>query len=365
MWNPIFSGIPLKNMTQKNDVPVLLFSFLVTAGLVGGGFWWLTQKSGLNVGTLLSQGSNSTSSNSSNNSNSSSAQDFSQVQNVPSGLFTYGGSTSWAPIRRDVDAAIQSARPEFRLRYVSPTSEAPGSATGIRMLMRDQLAFAQSSRPITDQEYQQADQRGMKLKQVPVAIDALAIAVNPSLNISGITVEQLGDIYTGKLTNWSQVGGPNLLIQPITRPVSAGGTIELFVEQIMKGRGFGAMVQTVSTTTEGVRKLAQTPGGIYFASAPEIVDQCTVKPIAIGRTLTELVPPYQGSLVPPSQCPAQRNQLNEAAIKTGQYPITRNLFVVIKQNNQKEQQAGEAYTDFVLSNQGQTLLEKAGFVPIR
>ncbi|PZV10093.1 MAG: phosphate ABC transporter substrate-binding protein [Leptolyngbya sp.] len=352
-------------MTQKNDVPALLFSFLITAGLVGGGFWWLTQKSGLNVGTLLSQGSNSTSSNSSNSSNSSSAQDFSHVQNVPSGLFTYGGSTSWAPIRRDVDAAIQAARPEFRLRYVSPTSEAPGSATGIRMLMRDELAFAQSSRPVTDQEYQQADQRGIKLKQVPVAIDALAVAVHPGLNISGLTVEQLGDIYTGKLTNWSQVGGPNLPIQAITRPVSAGGTIELFVEQIMKGLGFGATVQTVSTTTEAVRKLAQTPGGIYFASAPEIVDQCTVKPIAIGRTSNELVPSYQGSLVPPSQCPAQRNQLNEAAIKGGQYPITRNLFVVIKQNNQKEQQAGEAYTNFVLSNQGQTLLEKAGFVPIR
>ncbi|MBM0741097.1 PstS family phosphate ABC transporter substrate-binding protein [Phormidium sp. CLA17] len=353
-------------MTQKNDVPVLVFSFLVTAGLVGGGFWWLTQKSGLNVGTLFSQGSSSTSpTNSSNNSNSSSVQDFAQVQNVPSGLFTYGGSTSWAPIRRDVDAAIQAARPEFRLRYVNPTGEAPGSATGIRMLMRDELAFAQSSRPVTEQEYQQAQQRGIKLKQIPVAIDALAVAVNPSLNVSGLTVQQLGDIYTGKLTNWSQVGGPNVPIQPITRPVSAGGTIELFAEQIMKGRGFGSKVQTVSTTTGAVRKLAQTFGGIYFASAPEIVDQCTVKPIAIGRTSNELVSPYQGSLIPPSQCPAKRNQLNEAAIRGGQYPITRNLFVVIKQNNQKEQQAGEAYTDFVLSNQGQTLLEKAGFVSIR
>ncbi|MEX0267545.1 PstS family phosphate ABC transporter substrate-binding protein [Leptolyngbyaceae cyanobacterium UHCC 1019] len=353
-------------MTQKNDVPALLFSFLITAGLVGGGFWWLTQKSGLNGGTLFSQGSNSTSStNSSNNSNSPSIEGFSQVQNVPGGLFTYGGSTSWAPIRRDVDAAIQAARPEFRLRYVSPTSKAPGSTTGIRMLMRDELAFAQSSRPVTDQEYQQADQRGVKLKQVPVAIDALAVAVHPSLTISGLTVDQLGDIYTGKLTNWNQVGGANVPIQPITRPVSAGGTIELFVEQVMRGRGFGATVQTVATTTEAVRKLAQTPGGVYFASAPEIVDQCTVKPIAIGRASNELVPPYQGSLVLPAQCPAKRNQLNAAAIKGGQYPLTRNLFVVIKQNNQKEQQAGEAYSNFVLSNQGQTLLEKAGFVSIR
>jgi phosphate transport system substrate-binding protein len=233
------------------------------------------------------------------------------------------------------------------------------------MLMRDQLAFAQSSRPITDQEYQQAGQRGMNLRQIPVAIDAVAVAVNPSLPIPGLTLDQLGDIYTGKLTNWSQVGGPNLPIQAIARPVSAGGTIELFVEQVMKGRKFGAAVKTISTTTEAVRKLAQTPGGIYFASAPEIVDQCTVKPIAIGRTANELVPPHQGSLVLPSQCPAQRNQLNEAAIQGGQYPLTRNLFVVIKQNNQREQQAGEAYANLVLSDQGQTLLKKAGFVSIR
>jgi phosphate transport system substrate-binding protein len=350
-------------MTQKTDIPALLFSFLITAGLVGGAGWWLTQKSGITLGSLISQGSNSASS--SNNANTSSVQDFAQVQNVPSGLFSYGGSTSWAPIRRDVDAAIQSARPEFRLRYINPVGEAPGSATGIRMLMRDELAFAQISRPITEQEYQQASQRGAPLKQVAVAIDALAVAVHPSLTIPGLTVDQLGDIYTGKLTNWSQVGGANIVIQPITRPVSAGGTIEIFVEQIMKGQGFAATVKTVSTTTEAVRKLAQTPGAIYFASAPEIVDQCTVKPIAIGRTPNELIPPYQGSLVPPSQCPAKRNQLNEAAIKAGQYPLTRNLLVVIKQNNQKDQQAGEAYTDFVLSNQGQALIGKAGFVPIR
>ncbi|NJP11142.1 MAG: PstS family phosphate ABC transporter substrate-binding protein [Leptolyngbyaceae cyanobacterium RU_5_1] len=353
-------------MSQKNETPALLLAFLITAGLVGGGAWWLTQKSGVNLGNLSSSSpSNSTGNSAGTDNQPSNGQGFAQVQNVPSGLFSYGGSTSWAPIRGRVDAAIQQAQPEFRLRYVSPTSGAPGSATGIHMLIRDELAFAQSSRTITDQEFQQAQQRGMKLKQVAVAIDGLAVAVNPSLNISGITIAQLAAIYTGSLTNWQQVGGPNLPIQPLTRPANTGGTVELFVEQILRGKSFAANVQLIGTTTEALRKLATTPGAIYFASAPEVVEQCTIKPLPLGRSPDQLVSPYQGALVAPSQCPGQRNQLNATAFQTGQYPLTRNLFVVIKQNGQVEEQAGEAYANLLLSAQGQELISQTGFVRIR
>ncbi|MGC8715063.1 MAG: PstS family phosphate ABC transporter substrate-binding protein, partial [Leptodesmis sp.] len=291
--------------------------------------------------------------------------EFTQVQNVPEGLFSYGGSTTWAPIRGLLDPLLQTAQPNFRLRYVDPVSGPPGSAAGIRMLMRGELAFAQSSRPLTDQEYQQAEQRGIKLKQIPVAIDGLAVAVNPSLNIPGLTLEQLTAIYTGQVTNWRSLGGPNLPIQPLTRPITAGGTVELFSEQILKQKPFGPNVQLVPTTTAALRKLAASPGGIYFASAPEVVEQCTIKPIAIGRTANELVSPYQGALVPADQCPAQRNQLNTSAFQTGQYPLTRSLFVVVKQNGQTEEQAGEAYANLLLSAQGQELIAKAGFVPVR
>ena len=333
-------------MSQKNETAVLFLTLLITVGLIGAGVWWFTRRSRINIGDSSQQG-------------------FNTVQNVPSGLFNYGGSTSWAPIRLSVDSAIQAARPEFRLRYVDPVGVAPSSSTGIKMLLNGQLDLAQSSRPILDQEYNQAQQRGFALKQIPVAIDGLAVAVNPNLNIPGLTIDQLKSIYSGKITNWQQLGGSNLTIQPFSRPANSGGTVELFLEDVMQGQAFSANVQFVPTTTEALRRLAASPGGIYFASAPEVVPQCTVKPVPIGRQAGEFVPPYQEPFVPLSQCPGKRNQLNIKAFQSGQYPMTRNLFVVIKQNNQTEQQAGEAYAKFLQTQQAQELIEQAGFVRIR
>lgn len=356
-------------MSQKNETAVLVLAFLITAGLLGGGFWWL-QKSGINLGAIIGSKSNDPSR--SNNSPSSpppsaeqSNSNFAAVQNVPTGLFNYGGSTSWAPIRLVIDPAIQAARPEFRLRYVEPTSGTPGSGSGIRMLLDGTLAFAQSSRPILDQELTRAQQRGFDLKQIPIAIDGLAVAVNPNLDIPGLTIDQLKSIYTGKITNWKQLGGPDLAIKAYSRPTTDGGTVELFVQDILGGQAFGANVEFVSTTTQALRKLATNPGGIYYASAPEVVPQCTIKPLPLGRKADELIPPYQEPFVPLSQCPNVRNQLNIQAFQTGQYPITRNLFVIVKQNGQIDEQAGETYANFLLTAQGQGLISKTGFVKIR
>ena len=340
-------------MSQKNETTVLFLTLLITVGLIGAGYWWFTRR-GTNIGDddiVQPQTAN--------------VQGFTSVQNIPTGRFSYGGSTSWAPIRLSVDSAVQAAKPEFQLRYVDPVASPPSSDTGIKMLLDGQLAFAQSSRPILDREYNQAEKRGFNLKQIPVAIDGLAVAVNPNLNIPGLTIDQLKSIYTGKITNWNQLGGPNLSIKPYSRGANSGGTVELFVEEIMQGQSFSPNVEFVSTTTEALRKLANDSGGIYFASAPEVVPQCSIKPIPIGRQAGEFVAPYQEPFVPLSQCPGKRNQLNVQAFQTGQYPITRNLFVVIKQNGQTEQQAGEAYAKLLQTQQAQQLIEQAGFVRIR
>ena len=358
-------------MSQKNETPVLVLALLITAGLVGGGFWWFT-RTGINLGGSdrsktdnLSRGNDEPNSRSNQLPTQSNDGNFASVQNVPTGLFNYGGSTSWAPIRLAIDPAIQAARPEFRLRYVEPTGEPSGSTTGIRMLLDDRLAFAQSSRPILDQELNRARQRGFGLKQIPIAIDGLAAAVNQGMNIPGLTIDQLKSIYTGKTTNWKQLGGPDIAIKPYSRPTTAGGTVELFVQEILGGGAFGSNVEFVSTTTQALRKLACSPGGIYYSSAPEVVPQCTIRPLPLGRKPGEFISPYQEPFVPLSQCPGRRNQLNINAFQTGQYPITRNLFVVVKQNDQIDQQAGEAYANFLLTQQGQELIAQAGFVKIR
>ncbi|WP_445638569.1 PstS family phosphate ABC transporter substrate-binding protein [Nostoc sp. DSM 114161] len=285
---------------------------------------------------------------------------------APEGTWFYGGSTSWAPIRQHIDPEITTAHPKFELRYTDAINATPGSGTGIRMLLEGQLTFSQSSRPIADREYQQAQQRGFSLKQIPVALEGLAIAVHPSLQIPGLTLTQIKDIYTGKITNWKQIGGPNLKITAYSRHFEDGGTVEFFVNNILSGEKFGSNIVYLYDTTDALRKLASDRGGIYYASAPEVVPQCKVKSLPIARQGKSFVAPYTEPLIKAEQCPNRRNKLNIDAFKTGQYPITRQMFVIVKQNNGSlEQQAGEAYAKMLLTNQGQKLMNEAGFVRIR
>ncbi len=358
-------------MSQKNETAVLVLALLITAGLLASGFWWLTRQSRVDLEGITNSVPPTIGNPSVSNSNFvplpqvSSNLNFASVQNVPNGLFNYGGSTSWAPIRLAIDPKIEASKPGFHLRYVDPVSVAPGSNSGIRMLIEGKITFAQSSRPLSDEELSRALVRGFGLKQIPVAIDGLAIATHPDLNIPGLTLQQVKAIYTGKITNWKQVGGPNVPIKPYSRPISDGGTVELFVQDILAGQSFAANVEFVATTTQALQKLASNPGGIYYASAPEVVPQCTIKPLPLGRQPGKFVPPYLEPFIGRSLCPGQRNQLNIEAFQTGQYPITRNLFVVVKQNGQIEQQVGEAYANLLLTEQGQALIAGAGFVRIR
>ncbi|MFM8299565.1 MAG: PstS family phosphate ABC transporter substrate-binding protein [Microcystis aeruginosa F13-15] len=342
-------------MSQKNEILPLLLTVMVTSALLGGIAWWLLNKTFPN----LNDRSNSSS------SNNQISETLAAVKNVPEGLFNYGGSTTWAPIRKEVDFIIQQVWPKFRLVYTDPTAGTPGTGSGIRMLIENQLAFSQASRSLKDEEIQRAQQRGLTLKEVPVAIDGIAIAVHPDLPVSGLTITQLKDIYTGKIRNWRQVGGPNLAIIPYSRRKEDGGTVEFFIDQVLEKADFGDNIQYVYSTTPALRKVSQNPGGIYYASAPEVVPQCGIKTLPLGKSENKLVAPYQEPSIPSSQCPQKRNQLNELAFQKGEYPITRRLFVIIKQNGQLDEQAGEAYADLLLTDQGQELIKKAGFVPLR
>jgi phosphate transport system substrate-binding protein len=352
-------------MSQKNETPALVVSLLITIALIGAGFWWFSQRFSDSFNEILGSSSSPASDSTSTTIlPAPDAENFAGISNVPTGLFSYGGSTTWAPVRGQIDPVIQSSFPDFRLQYRNPLTGVPGSGTGIRMLLDNQLAFAQSSRSLTTAEYQEAQQRGFTLTEVPVAIEGIAIAVHPDLNVPGITIAQLRDIYRGQITNWNQVGGPNLPITAYSRPAE-GGTVEFFIENVLQGDRFGNTVRFVPTTTQALRNVATDRGGIYYASAPEIVGQCTTKPLRLGQQPNQFVAPYQEPLVPPSQCPAQRNQISADALQSGRYPITRRLFVVIKKNGQADQQAGEAYANLLLTRQGQDLLNQAGFVSIR
>jgi phosphate transport system substrate-binding protein len=166
-------------MSPKNETTVLILALIITAALVGTGFWWFTSQSGNNRKNSLSQQSEQP-----NQSEEFNVKTFTQINNVPSGLFNYGGSTTWATIRRDLDPAIQTVWPQFRLRYTQLNDGEPNSSAGIQMLLDNQLSFSHASRPIKNEEYELAKIRGFSLVEIPVAIDGKVLAVHPSLDIA-------------------------------------------------------------------------------------------------------------------------------------------------------------------------------------
>ena len=288
------------------------------------------------------------------------ARQISEVPDVPQGIFSFGGSTTFAPIRSaTVAQAIAQAFPKFQLRYTEPTVGKPGSGTGIKMLLQSQLGFAQSSRELKASEQAEAKAKGYSLEEVPVALDGIAVFINPKLfnrGLKGLTTVQVQDIFTGKVTNWRQVGGPNFPIVPFSRDLKAGGTVDFFYENVLEKQPFGSKIRTVRDTTEALRSVAQEPCGISYASASEVVDQKTVQPLPLSKESGSFVSPCQDT-----DCTA----VNSQAFRAGLYPITRRLFVIIKRDGQMDEQAGVAYANMLLSAQGQQLVSQVGFVAIR
>lgn len=293
----------------------------------------------------------------------SSKSSLSQISNVPQGIFKYTGSSAFSSLRSPAVLAIfQQSQPNFQLRYVAPIDRTSDSGNGIRMLLNGELSFAQSSRPPELNELKQAEHQGFKLQAIPVAIDGIAIAVNPSLNLSGLTVRQLQQIYAGEVTNWQQIGGPNQLITPYYRRYQDMGAVEFLPK--LNDRSLGRNVKLTSSTNQALKLVAADLGGMYVGSASEVVNQCTVKSLPIGLTPGSWVPVYQPPLVPLSSCPEQRNQLNLLALKRREYPLTRRLFIVVKRDGGLDEKAGLAYANLLLSDQGQALIKQSGLVPI-
>ncbi|VEP13397.1 Periplasmic phosphate-binding protein of phosphate ABC transporter (modular protein) [Hyella patelloides LEGE 07179] len=286
------------------------------------------------------------------------------VNDLPKGIFNYGGSTTWASIRKTIDPKIIEEYPEFSMRYLPAINGTPGSGTGIRMLLEGELDFSESSRSIKQKEHALAHQQGFTLREYQVAIDAIAIAVNPSLPVSGLTIKQLQKIYLGEITNWKEVNGPDLEIVVLSRRAEDGGTPEFFQHHVLQNQSFGDNVKYVYSTTDGLKQIKDTPGAIYYGSAPELIYQCRVKSLPIANENGQLIPPYLPPAVAPENCPEKRNQLNIAAIKHATYPITRYLYVVVKQDGGRSQKAGEAFTKLLLTEEMQKSIEEAGFVPI-
>jgi phosphate transport system substrate-binding protein len=278
-----------------------------------------------------------------------------QVQGVPEGLFNYGGAPTFATLTaHGMNRAISQAYPNFQLRYTEPLNQKPGSGTGIEMLIDKQLSFSQSARPLKDAEYVEAKDHGFKLDQVPIALDGIAFYTHPDIGLAGLSLDQVQAIFRGKVTNWKQLGGPNLSIIPISVEPKMGSTLQSLFEGI-KGASLSPRAKIVRDYTTTIRTVEETPGAIAYASASLIMGQKGIHVLGLAKSRSNQ---YINVLTAP-------NQVNKAAFKDGTYPFTRRLFVIIRQDGTLDEQAGKAYANLLLSKEGQQIVAKSGLVPIR
>lgn len=283
------------------------------------------------------------------------------VPNVPQGIFNYGGSTTFARLRSPKSIRlITQAFPQYQLRYAEPAMGQPGSGAGIQMLLQSQLSFAQSSRGLKDSELTQAKARGYALEEIPVALDGVAFYVNPKLMNQGVerlTLTQIQGIFTGKIRNWKRLGGPDIKISPYSRTLKSGGTVDFLFENILEQEPFGTNVMTIRDTTEGIRSVSIDPGGIGYASAAESIGQQSIRLLKISKKESEnFISPCENSAC---------TTINSKAFIDGSYPVTRRLQIIIKRDGQRDEQAGLAYANMLLSDEGQRLISQSRLVPIR
>ena len=284
---------------------------------------------------------------------------FAEVLNIPEGTFKYGGSTSWAFIYPKLESKIKNTDPKFDIKII--TGLLQGSGIGIQKLIdggQDGLDFALSSRDVSSEEEFIAKRKLFSLKAIPVVKSGLAVAVNPKLAINALTKEQLSKIYSGNIDNWRNVGAlEDIPIKFYTRANNSESIQEF--RKSLEIIDFGQNINYVKTTREGLQKIAIESGGIFVGPISDIVPQCGVKTLPIINREGKTFYPYQQkNFVSPAQChPGKRNRVNIEAIYSGEYPFPVIFYVVVKQNGQKEQQAGQAYANLLLTKQGQEMIK--------
>ncbi len=217
-----------------------------------------------------------------------------------------------------------------------------GSGVGIAALIEGTTDIAQSSRKIKMDEKMKVQSSGKDLKEVIIAYDALAVIVHPSNKVNKLTREQIEGIFTGKITNWKEVGGDDLKIIAYSRETSSG-TYEFFREHVLDKKNYGSSVLLMPATGAIVQSISQTKGAIGYVGLAYV-----------ERNVKALHVSYDGgkTFVEPSIVNAKNNT----------YPISRPLYYYyIKTNEPKV----KPFIDFVLSPEGQKIVLEIGYVPIK
>jgi len=222
-----------------------------------------------------------------------------------------------------------------------------GSGTGIAALINGTCDIAEASRDMKPQEWDQAKKAGHYVQEFKVAVDALAVVVHPSNPIKQLTFDQLSGIFTGKITNWNEVGGKDQKILVLSRDRNSGTHVYFLEHVLRKGNEKGPEQYAPATlmlpsTQAIIDEVAQSESTIGYVGLGYVSPK--VKTLAVSKT-------NDGPFVGPSK----------AAAMDKTYPIARPLLFYTAR---APQGSVKAFLEFVLSEKGQGIVETMDFVPL-
>lgn len=221
----------------------------------------------------------------------------------------------------------------------------PGSGVGIAALIDGTTDICQASRPMSQAEIDKAKANGRTPVEFIIAYDGLAIVVNPANPVNELTMEQLSNIYQGKITNWKEVGGKDLPIVVLSRD-SNSGTHVFFKEHVVqmkdKKAEYGEKVLFLPSTEAGITETAKNERAIFYPGLGYVTKD--VKVIGVKKDASS---------------PAVKPSIK--TVHDNSYPVSRPLFFYTP-----GQPAGvaKAFIDYAMSKEGQAIVEKMGYVPL-
>jgi len=223
-----------------------------------------------------------------------------------------------------------------------------GSGTGLSSLISASCDIAMSSRNIKNKEIALAKQKGINPYEIKVALDGLAVVVNPKNPVAKLTVDQLAQIFSGKITNWEEVGGENGRIVILSREVNSGTHVYFKEHVLRKG--------------DPNSKEEFAAGALLLSSSQAIADEVAGNSSAIGYYGMGYISAKQKAIAVAKDekseyvAPTIENVLN------GKYPISRPLFLY---TNGSPDNLVKRFIDYALSAQGQDIVLKTDFVPVK
>jgi len=223
-----------------------------------------------------------------------------------------------------------------------------GSGTGIAALLSRTCDIAECSRRMTEQEISQAKQKGINPCEVRVAMDGLAIVVHPKNPVTKLTIDQLAQIFTGKITNWKAVGGADAEIVVLSREVNSGTHLYFKEHVLRKG--------------DPENKAEFAPGALMLPSSQAIADEVAQNRDAIGYYGMGYLSRRQKPILVAKAETDQYVAPTTDNVVSGEYPISRPLFFY---TDGEPRGPVKKFIDFCLSEEGQEIVLKTDFVPVK